>query len=155
LEIPLTHDLAHQHYNISLTLGTPPQPFKLLFDTGATDVWVPTTSSRGCAPNCPTGFDPSTSSSLVNLSIPFEAVLSGYYNDTVPIGSVEIQNLTFAIGDVPEPFVKQGTWGIFGAGSRYAESVYRSPTSPFYLDEAGLYTLFWEPLAGGRRKFSV
>jgi hypothetical protein len=41
LEVTVCNDLAYQRYNISIFVGTPPQKFPLLLDTGSTNVWVP------------------------------------------------------------------------------------------------------------------
>jgi hypothetical protein len=171
LEIPLYNDLAYQRYNINIALGTPPQPFSLLFDTGSTDVWVPRANSTGCAPSCPAGFsfDPATSSTTVNSSIPFDArygltpdlaVIGEYYNDTLSIDGVPpLTNATFAIGNVPGPLYVQGNRGIFGVGSRFSESVYTGPTSPYQGDLSKTYTPLWERFAlgspEGKKKFSV
>jgi hypothetical protein len=45
---PLTGDYYHVEYFINVTIGTPPQPFSLLLDTGSSDTWVPAVDSWGC-----------------------------------------------------------------------------------------------------------
>lgn len=171
LEIPLYNDLAYQRYNINIAIGTPLQPFSLLSDTGSTDVWVPRVNSTGCAPSCPSGFafDPTKSSSLVNTSINFDArydltpdlaVIGKYYNDTLSVaGLPHLTNATFAVGNLPPLLYVQGNRGIFGAGTRFSESVYASPTSPYRGCFNETYTPLWERLAltsaQGKRKFSI
>ena len=170
-EVPLYNDLAYQRYNINIAIGTPPQPFSLLFDTASTDVWVPQANSTGCASNCPPGFDfnLTASSSTVATGIPFDArygltpdlaVIGHYYNDTVFIsGLPSTTNATFAIGNLPELLFMQGNRGIFGVGTHYSESVYSSPTSPYRGNVNATYTPLWERIAtaspGKKRKFSV
>ncbi|KAH7086516.1 aspartic peptidase domain-containing protein [Paraphoma chrysanthemicola] len=164
-EVPLVNDLAHQRYNISLAIGNPSQEFNLLFDTGSADIWVPRANSTGCAPNCPTSFDPRTSSSIINTTIPYLAIygltpdpansVTGfYYDDTISVaGLPSVQNATFAVGNVPKPLFTQGNWGIFGAGSPYQEALTRPP------NPHAPYTPIWERLAlaapSGTKKMGV
>lgn len=170
-EIPLHNDLAYQRYNINIAIGTPPQPFSLLFDTGSTDVWVPQANSTGCISCCPPGFsfDPTKSSTLVNTSVLFDArygltpdlaVIGQYYNDTLFVASLPpLANATFAVGNLPPLLYVQGNRGIFGVGTRFSESVYASPTSPYRGNLSKTYTPLWERLAlaspEGKRKISV
>lgn len=168
-EVPLINDFAHQRYNISVAVGTPPQTFNLLFDTGSTDIWLPKPDSSGCAPNCPAGFDPATSSSIVDVHIPYDArygltpdlaVIGEYYNDTMSIGDLPaLSDVEFAVGNVPGPLFTQGNWGIFGIGSRFGEVVYSGPTSPYQGNESATYTPLWERYAlassSKQRQFSV
>jgi hypothetical protein len=47
IDVPLENiDLA---YLVDITVGTPPQPFKLLLDTGSSSTWVP---AQGCGGAC-------------------------------------------------------------------------------------------------------
>jgi hypothetical protein len=168
-EVPLINDFAHQRYNISISVGTPPQTFNLLFDTGASDILLPKSNSSGCTPSCPSGFEPSTSSSVVDLHIPYDArygltpdlaVIGKYYNDTVSIGALpSLPDAEFAVGNLPALLTSQGNWGIFGFGSRFSEVVYSGLTSPYRGNESYTYTPLWERYAlaspSRTRKFSV
>ena len=127
-EVPIYNDLAHQRYNITVKLGSQPQAFSLLFDTGSTDVWVAKPISSGCTPNYPDGFDMAKSSLSVELDIVFDArygltpdlvVLGSYYNGSVSVSPLPtLRDVKFAVGDVPPLLFAQGNWGIFGFWSR-------------------------------------
>jgi hypothetical protein len=161
-EVLITNDLAHQRYNISIAVGTPPQPFNLLLDTGSADVWVPLSNSSGCAPSCPFGFDARTSSSIIPTNYTFDvcygqecnvAIRGPYYNDTISVlGLPALPNATFAVADVPVAFVQTGNWGIFGVGSRINEGItQRYPNVS--------YTPLWQRITttspSGKSKFSL
>jgi hypothetical protein len=170
-EVPIYNDLANQRYNISVAFGTPPQTYSLLFDTASTDVWIPKFNSSGCTPACPANFsfDPTTSSTLVETDVPFDArygltpdlaVKGLYYNDSISIGGLPtLKNATFAVGDIPKPLFTQGTRGIFGVGTRSSESWYQSPDSPYWQDYDKTYMSLWERLAlqspSAKPQFSV
>ncbi|KZM26882.1 uncharacterized protein EKO05_0011416 [Ascochyta rabiei] len=165
------NDLAYQRYNINIAIGTPPQSFSLLFDTGSTDVWVPQANSSGCSPDCPPGFDfdPTASSRLVETNVPFDArygltsdlaVIGQYYDESISAsGPPALSNAQFAVGDIPSLLFVQGNRGIFGLGSRLSESVYWSRTSPYRGNLSATYTPLWERIAlasaKGKRKCSV
>ncbi|KAF3044560.1 hypothetical protein E8E11_005810 [Didymella keratinophila] len=154
LEIPLYKNLAYQRYNINIAVGTPPQPFPLLFDTGRQMYF---------------SFDPTKSSTLINTSIPFDAryglapdlaVVGQYYNDTLSVaGLPSLPNATFAVGNLPPLLYVQGNRGIFGVGTKLSESVYAGPTSPYRGDLNKTYTPLWKKFAlaalEGKRMFSV
>ncbi|KAF2109570.1 aspartic peptidase domain-containing protein [Lophiotrema nucula] len=163
LQVPLYNDLAYQRYLINVTVGAPPQHFPLMFDTGSTDVYFPLPNSSGCVPNCPTGFDPSTSSTIVDTHTLFNAsygftpdlqIIGDYYNDTVTVGWKKMKSVQFAAADVPSVFFSVGQWGIFGASSRLKETVVVTPSSPSFQNASATYTPLWERLSPSKA-FSV
>lgn len=83
-----------------------------------------------------------------------------YYNDTLSVsGLTPLANAPFAVGDIPGPLFVQGTRGIFGLGTRYAESLYRNPGSPYWNQHNKTYLPLWERLAlaspSAQRQYSV
>ena len=61
--LPLQHNFFGL-YTISLALGSPPQPVRVLLDTWSSDLWVNTPQSLGNASARHTPFDPARSSSF-------------------------------------------------------------------------------------------
>jgi hypothetical protein len=105
ITLPIYNDLAHQHYLVNITVGTPPNLYTVMFDTGSTDFWLPAWNSSGCAPNpCKPGtFNPAASETAVDINIPFNVsygltpgsgMLGEYYNDSVSLGSAALTRQT-------------------------------------------------------------
>ncbi|KAK6083345.1 eukaryotic aspartyl protease [Seiridium cupressi] len=170
VSFPIYNDLAHQRYLLNLTVGTPPQPYSLIVDTGSADFWLPLPNSTGCAAQgCPAGtYNPADSQSSRDLGLPFNAtygltpgndVEGIYVNDTIEVGSATIPDMTIGVGNVPPNLFNASLWGIAGLGSPLQESVYNNPASPVYQQPDYVFPTLWEQLYlhgyTSRRLFSV
>ncbi|CAD5225320.1 unnamed protein product [Bursaphelenchus xylophilus] len=78
-------------YTSNITIGTPPQEFRVLLDTGSSDTWVP---AQDCTvvggPVCEkTFFDPNASSTFQNIGSYFKIQYGkGFINGTTAIDTV-------------------------------------------------------------------
>ncbi|BFF95372.1 aspartic proteinase A3-like [Drosophila madeirensis] len=132
-------------YYLPVTIGTPPQKFILLIDTGSSNLWVPSSKCPATVKSCVSHnqYDSKSSSSYVANGTAFTieyasssqggVALSGFLSqDTVTIADFAIQNQVFAeITDEPEAsFLSSPFDGMFGLG--YASISIGGVTPPFY-----------------------
>ncbi|KAI7892377.1 aspartic peptidase domain-containing protein [Mucor mucedo] len=133
VDVPLKNiDLA---YLIDVEIGSPPQPFTLLLDTGSSSTWVPI---HGCGRYCGYPINsliPANSSTFKTDNMLFsirygEGFSRGYYaKDTMTVNGVSVPQVNFAVSDYNDgELTIDGADGILGIGPDKL-SVYNNPDS--------------------------
>ncbi|KAL4207183.1 acid protease [Rhizopus microsporus] len=161
-------DLA---YLIDIEIGTPPQPFTLLLDTGSSSTWVPIS---GCGRYC--GYplhtiEPLKSSTFNATGTPFsirygEGFASGYYaQDTMTVNGAVIPEVNFAVSDYNDgELTSDGADGILGIGPDRL-SIYNNPENKEYptlvttMYQKGViahqtFSVFFHPVTTSKRRIN-
>ncbi|KAJ7507853.1 endopeptidase [Mycena galericulata] len=142
--VPLSNFMNAQYF-AEITLGTPPQSFKVILDTGSSNLWVPSTSCTSIACFLHAKYDSSSSSSHKANGSAFSiqygtGSMEGFVsNDVLAIGDLKIPKQDFAEA-TKEPglaFAFGKFDGILGLG--YDTISVNHITPPFYgMINAGL-----------------
>lgn len=130
-------DVQDLSYFGSMSVGTPPQPFKVIFDTGSSNLWVPNAQGSGAGCTQKQLYN-SKASSTYDQNCSIFAVqygsgpVSGYYSqDTITMGNYEVPNFTFAeVNDVSglgAMYCQGGFDGICGMAFRTLSDGLRTP----------------------------
>ncbi|XP_017323541.1 pepsin A [Ictalurus punctatus] len=107
---PLTNDADLSYYGV-ISIGTPPQSFQVIFDSGSANLWVPSIycSSQACQNH--NKFNPTQSSTFRTknqaLTIKYgTGSMIGYLGyDTVTVGGISVQNQIFGLSETEAPFM--------------------------------------------------
>ncbi|XP_050517441.1 cathepsin D-like [Diabrotica virgifera virgifera] len=124
--VPLVNEYDLDYYG-EIGVGTPPKKFNVIFDTGSTDLWVPSSKCKvhsgqqnGCQNH--KQYDSSKSSTYQKNGKPFHiqygsGELSGFLSeDSVEVGGLPVKNQIFAEAteETSQSFVTSTFDGILG-----------------------------------------
>jgi saccharopepsin len=118
--IPLK-DYQNAEYYGQIALGTPAQTFTVIFDTGSSNLWVPSASCDDCVHAT---YDSSKSSSYVANGGDFalqygSGAVEGFLSqDTLTLGTLKLAKTVFGeVTDFPDDSVQNGKFdGLMGMG---------------------------------------
>lgn len=117
-------DFQDSEYYGPVSIGTPPQEFQVIFDTGSSNLWVPSHACLSKACKTHNKYDPSKSSTYAEdgrrLLLPYgSGVCAGtMIKDHITLGGIVLQNV--AVGSIAvepgEIWVESPFDGILGLG---------------------------------------
>ncbi|XP_040889733.1 pepsin A-like [Toxotes jaculatrix] len=118
--VPMTFDPDTTYYGV-IGIGTPPQFFKVLFDTGSSDLWVPSIRCTSSACDSHAKFNSSASSTFqadtktfyISYNSGFAAGSTGY--DTIKISDIYVEHQVLGLTETEAAFLGSVPWdGILG-----------------------------------------
>ncbi|KAG9350356.1 hypothetical protein JZ751_026711, partial [Albula glossodonta] len=97
---PMTNDADLAYFGV-ISIGTPPQSFKVIFDTGSSNLWVPSAYCSSAA--CSTTFRNSGRSLSIRYGTGSMTGFLGY--DTVVVGGITVPNQIFGLSQTEAQFM--------------------------------------------------
>ncbi|KAI0319007.1 aspartic peptidase domain-containing protein [Amylostereum chailletii] len=133
--VDITNQGGDTSYFADVSIGTPPQTFGVVLDTGSSDLWLATTQ---CS-NCPTGTPELNTASSSSIQSSTQSVSLRYGSgqasgtlaqDTVSFGSFTISNQVFvAVNSISDGLIDGSLAGIMGLAFN---SIASSGATPFW-----------------------
>ncbi|KAJ2798223.1 aspartic proteinase precursor [Coemansia helicoidea] len=160
IKVPITNYMNTQYYG-EISIGTPPQKFKVLFDTRSSSLWVPSVDCTSTECSNHSKYNHTQSSSYkgdgADISLYFGSdLLEGYLSqDTVTVGGVSLKGQPIAEvtkGFGPS-FASSRFDGVFGLG--YDTDSVEGMAPPFFhmysvgLVEEPVFSLYLSDTANG------
>ncbi|XP_041955566.1 pepsin A-like [Alosa sapidissima] len=116
----MTNDADLSYYGV-ISLGTPPQSFGVIFDTGSSNLWVPSVYCNSAACNNHQKFNPQSSSTYqatqqsVQIAYGTGSMTGILGYDTLEVGGITVNNQIFGLSEIEDTFLEYMTWdGILG-----------------------------------------
>ncbi|KAJ1897758.1 aspartic proteinase precursor [Kickxella alabastrina] len=112
-----------QSYFGSIELGTPPQKFSVVFDTGSSDFWIPSINCDSTACLAHSRFNSSMSDTFITSHLPFSlnygtgGLMGQVGSDTLRIGDVSVPGVHVGLATHMGKFFRSTHFdGVFGLG---------------------------------------
>uniref|UniRef100_A0AAX7SYD5 pepsin A n=1 Tax=Astatotilapia calliptera TaxID=8154 RepID=A0AAX7SYD5_ASTCA len=154
----MTNDADLSYYG-TISIGTPPQSFSVIFDTGSSNLWVPSVYCNSSACENHNQFNPSQSSTFQwgdqSLSIQYgTGSMTGLLgSDTVEVGGISVAKQVFGLSETEASFMTymqaDGILGLpifsvylSGNSEQGSEVVFGGTDSTHYTG-----TITWIPLS--------
>ncbi|XP_039992100.1 pepsin A-like [Xiphias gladius] len=108
---PMTNDADLSYYGV-ISIGTPPQSFQVIFDTGSSNLWVPSVYCQSAACNNHDKYNPTMSSTYrfngKPLTIQYgTGSMTGFLAyDTVTVGGIAVKNQIFGLSQTEAAFMQ-------------------------------------------------
>ncbi|CAB1351845.1 unnamed protein product [Coregonus sp. 'balchen'] len=131
----MTNDADLSYYGV-ISIGTPPQSFNVIFDTGSSNLWVPSVycSSPACQNHAE--FNPAQSSTFswtnkpVSIQYGTGSMTGQLAYDTVSVGGISVTQQIFGASQTEAPFMaNMNLFSVYLSGNSAEGSVGHSVTS--------------------------